>query len=176
MTLYALDGKQPVMPESGNWWVAPNAQIIGNVTFHENASAWFGVVVRGDNDDIVIDENTNIQDNAVLHTDLGFPLSLGKNCVVGHMAMLHGCTIGDNTLIGMGAIVMNGAKIGKNCLIGAQAFVKEGMEVPDNSMVLGQPGKVVKQVSDEVAAFITMNADVYVKNWQRFKSGLVALD
>ncbi len=176
MTFYALDDKTPTTPQSGNWWAAPDAQIIGDVKFEENASIWFGVVARGDNERITIGENSNVQDNSVLHTDMGYPLTIGKDCVVGHLAMLHGCQIDDNSLIGMGAVVMNGAKIGKNCLIGAQAFIKEGMEIPDNSMVLGQPGKIVREVSEEVAQFIHMNAAVYVENWQRFKSGLKPLD
>ncbi len=176
MTFYALEDKRPTTPQSGNWWAAPNAQIIGNVEFKENASAWFGVVARGDNELISIGENSNVQDNCVLHTDPGFPLTIGKDCVVGHMAMLHGCIIDDNSLVGIGAIIMNGARIGKNCLIGAQAFIKEGMEIPDNSMVIGQPGKIVKQVSDEMADFIRLNAEVYVHNWQQFKSKMTVID
>lgn len=172
MTLYALGDVQPVFPDSGNWWSAPDAQVIGNVVFKENASIWFGVVARGDNEPITIGENTNIQDNSVLHTDMGYPLTIGAHCVVGHQAMLHGCTIGDNSLIGIGATILNGAKIGKNCIIGGHAFIAENKEIPDNSMVLGMPGKVVKTIDAATAETIKTAALAYVENWRGFKTGL----
>lgn len=172
MTVYSLGDIAPSLPESGNYWVAPDAQVIGNVTLEENASVWFNAVIRGDNDPIVIGAGTNIQDGAVLHTDIGFPMRLGRNITVGHQAMLHGCTVGDNSLIGIGATVLNGAVIGKNCLIGAHALIGEGKEIPDNSMVLGMPGKVVRQLDENNAAMLKASAEYYVTNWQRFKADL----
>lgn len=172
MTVYALGDKTPTLPESGNYWVAPGAQVLGDVTLMENASVWFNAVIRGDNDPIVIGENSNIQDGAVMHTDVGFPMTLGRDVTVGHQAMLHGCTVGDNSLIGIGATILNGAKIGKNCLIGAHALVGEGKEIPDNSMVLGMPGKVVRQLDENNAAILKASAAYYVTNWQRFKTDL----
>lgn len=172
MTVYSLSDIAPSLPESGNYWVAPDAQVIGNVTLEENASVWFNAVIRGDNDPIVIGAGTNIQDGAVLHTDIGFPMRLGRNITVGHQAMLHGCTVGDNSLIGIGATVLNGAVIGKNCLIGAHALIGEGKEIPDNSMVLGMPGKVVRQLDENNAAMLKASAEYYVTNWQRFKADL----
>lgn len=172
MTVYALGEKKPDLPESGNYWVAPDAQVIGNVKLLENASVWFNAVIRGDNEMITLGEGTNIQDGAVMHTDIGFPMTLGRDVTVGHQAMLHGCTVGDNTLIGIGATVLNGAKIGKNCLIGAHALIGEGKEIPDNSMVLGMPGKVVRQLDENNAAILKASAEYYVKNWQRFKAEL----
>lgn len=172
MTVYALGDKTPNLPDSGNYWVAPDAQVIGNVTLLENASVWFNAVIRGDNEEITIGENSNIQDGAVMHTDIGFPMVIGRDVTVGHQAMLHGCTVGDNTLIGIGATVLNGAKIGKNCLIGAHALIGEGKEIPDNSMVLGMPGKVVRQLDENNAALLKASAEYYVTNWQRFKKDL----
>jgi carbonic anhydrase/acetyltransferase-like protein (isoleucine patch superfamily) len=138
----------------------------------ENASVWFGAVLRGDNDPIVIGENSNVQDGAVMHTDIGCPLTLGDNVTVGHQAMLHGCTVGDNSLIGIGATVLNGAKIGRNCLIGAHALVGEGKEIPDNSMVLGMPGKVVRELGEDNEKMMLLSANIYVENWKRFKETL----
>lgn len=172
MTFYTLGDKSPIVPNTGNWWAAPNAQIIGDVEFKENASVWFGAVLRGDNEPIIIGENSNVQDNSVLHTDPGSPLIIGKNCVIGHQVMLHGCLIGDATLIGMGATILDGAKIGKNCVIGAHALVREKQEIPDNALVIGSPSKVVKQVSEEMSEIIMAGAQGYVKNWQRFKKDL----
>ena len=172
MTVYALGDKTPNLPASGNFWVAPDAQVIGNVTMLENASVWFNAVIRGDNEEIIIGENSNIQDGAVMHTDIGFPMTIGSNVTVGHQAMLHGCTVGDNTLVGIGATVLNGAKIGKNCLIGAHALIGEGKEIPDNSMVLGMPGKVVRELDENNAAMLKASAEYYVSNWQRFKKVL----
>ena len=148
MTVYALGDCTPTFPESGHYWIAPDAQVMGAIILEENASVWFGAVLRGDNEPITIGVNSNVQDGAVMHTDIGFPLMLGRNVTIGHQAMLHGCTVGDNSLIGIGATILNGARIGKNCLIGAHALVGEGKEIPDNSMVLGMPGKIVRELDE----------------------------
>jgi carbonic anhydrase/acetyltransferase-like protein (isoleucine patch superfamily) len=175
MTVYSLDGKTPSLPSEGDYWIAPNASVMGNVILKKNASIWFNVTVRGDNDPIEIGENTNIQDGSVLHTDVGMPLNIGKNVTVGHMVMLHGCTIGDNSLIGIGSIILNGAKIGRNCLIGANSLITEGKEIPDNSMVMGAPGKVVREVSEGQIQMLTGSALHYVENWKRYQKGLTAV-
>jgi carbonic anhydrase/acetyltransferase-like protein (isoleucine patch superfamily) len=175
VTAYALGASNPKLPASGNAWIAPGAHVIGNVTLHENASIWFGAVVRGDVEAITIGENTNVQDGAVLHADYGIPLVLGANITVGHLAMLHGCTIGDNTLVGIGAVILNGAKIGKNCIIGAKALIAEGKEIPDNSMVVGAPGRIIREVSEAQVMGLQASALHYVQNWQRFKSDLKPL-
>eukprot|EP00439_Symbiodinium_sp_Y106_P089710 s1_g2246.t1 len=145
---------------------------MGNVTLLKNASVWFGAVLRGDNEMITIGENSNVQDGSVLHTDPGSPLTLGKNVTVGHKVMLHGCTVGDNSLVGIGSIILNNTKIGKNCLIGANTLIAEGKDIPDNSMVLGAPGKVVRQLTDEQAAGLEFSAAHYVENWQRYARDL----
>lgn len=152
--------------------MADTAAVIGNVILAKNASVWFGAVVRGDNDPIFIGEDSNVQDNAVIHTDLGSPVNIGKGVTIGHQAMLHGCTVGDYSLIGIGATVLNNAKIGKNCLVGAHALIPEGKVIPDNSMVLGAPGKVVKELSAEMIAMLEGSANVYVRNHQMFKAKL----
>ncbi|PHR59254.1 MAG: gamma carbonic anhydrase family protein [Robiginitomaculum sp.] len=168
MPVYALGDLRPDLPEDGKYWIAPDAQVIGRVTLHTNASLWFGVVARGDMDRLTIGENSNIQDGTVLHSDAGFPMTVGKGVTVGHKAMLHGCTIGDNSLIGIGATVLNGAVIGKNCLIGAHALITEGKQIPDNSMVVGAPGKIIREVSTEMAEMLTASAEHYVSNWQNY--------
>ena len=168
--LYELDGvKVDAHPDS---WVAETATVIGNVTIERDASIWWGSVLRGDNDPIVIGEGTNVQDGSVLHADPGFPLTLGRNVTIGHMVMLHGCTIGDGSLIGIGAVVLNGAKIGKRCLIGAKSLITEGKEIPDNSLVMGAPGKVVRTFTPEQAEQMMRNADSYQRNWKRYRDGL----
>ncbi|MEQ9146441.1 MAG: gamma carbonic anhydrase family protein [Parvibaculaceae bacterium] len=176
MPIYALGESKPILPEDGAFWIAPDAQVMGNVTLEHNASVWFGAVLRGDNEMITIGENSNVQDGSVLHTDPGSPLTLGKNVTVGHKVMLHGCTVGDNSLIGIGSIILNNTKIGKNCLIGANTLIAEGKEIPDNSMVLGAPGKVVRQLSEEQAAGLVFSATHYVENWQRYARELKRLD
>ncbi|WP_084419980.1 gamma carbonic anhydrase family protein [Henriciella litoralis] len=176
MALYELDGVKPSTPDTGNYWVAENATVLGNVILRENASIWFNSVVRGDNDPIEIGENSNIQDGCVLHTDHGVPLTIGKNVTVGHMVMLHGCTIADGTLIGIGSTILNRAKIGRNCIIGAHSLIPEGKEIPDNSLVMGSPGKVVRELDEGAAQMIAASSQVYVDNWKRFKSGLVRID
>ncbi len=172
MPIFALDGVAPQFPETFHW-VAPTAVLIGKVVLEENANVWFGSVLRGDNETITVGESSNVQENCVLHTDPGFPLTIGIGCTIGHKAMLHGCTIGDNTLIGMGATILNGAKIGKNCLIGANALVSEGKEIPDNSMVIGMPGKVVRELDEAAVTGLKASALHYVSNAKRFSQGLV---
>jgi carbonic anhydrase/acetyltransferase-like protein (isoleucine patch superfamily) len=172
MTAYKLGEQVPAYPEDGEYWIAPNAVVLGKVILKKNASVWFGAVLRGDNDPITIGENSNVQDNSVLHTDTGSPLTLGANVTVGHMVMLHGCQIGDGALIGIGSIVLNGAKIGKNCLVGANTLIPEGKEFPDNTMILGSPGKVVRELSPEQAARMSFGALHYVENWKRYRAGL----
>ena len=172
MTAYRLGDREPTLPPGGEYWIAPNAVVAGNVILKKNASVWFGAVLRGDNDPITIGENSNVQDNSVLHTDLGSPLTIGANVTVGHMVMLHGCTIGDNTLVGIGSVILNGAKIGKNCLIGANCLITEGKEIPDNSLVMGAPGKVVRELSPEQAAVMAAGSLHYVENWKRYRREL----
>ena len=175
MTAYRLGDREPTLPENGEYWIAPNAVVAGHVILKKNASVWFGAVLRGDNEAITVGENSNVQDNSVLHTDFGSPLTIGSNVTIGHMVMAHGCTIGDGSLIGIGSIILNGAKIGKNCLVGAGALITEGKEFPDGSMILGSPAKVVRELAPEQAARMGAGSLSYVRNWQRFKAGLAAL-
>jgi len=172
MNVYTLGDKTPRLPPEGEYWIAPGAVVVGDVILGRNASVWFAAVVRGDNDPITIGENTNIQDGSVLHSDPGAPLHIGRDVTVGHMAMLHSCIVGDNSLIGIGAVVLSRAKIGKNCIIGAKALIPEGREIPDNSLVVGAPGKVIREVGPEQAAFLTASAQHYVANWKRYVSDL----
>lgn len=162
-----------VQTEGEDYWIAPNAAVIGDVRLGRNVSVWWSATIRGDSDRIDIGENTNIQDGSVLHADPGVPLTIGRNVTVGHMVMLHGCTIGDNSLIGIGSVVLNNARIGSNCLIGANSFIPEGKEIPDNSLVMGAPGKVVRALSDKHAAQIAHGAETYVKKWQRYRDRLI---
>jgi carbonic anhydrase/acetyltransferase-like protein (isoleucine patch superfamily) len=170
MAVYNLGDFRPELPNEDEYWIAPNAVVVGRVILKKNASVWFGATLRGDNDPIIIGENSNIQDGSVLHTDEGSPLVVGDNVTVGHMVMIHSCAIGDNSLIGIGSIVLNGAKIGKNCLIGANCLITEGKEIPDNSLVMGAPGKVVREISPEHARRLASGAQHYVQNWKRFKA------
>lgn len=170
MTLYTLDGVKPKLADDA--WVAPTADVMGNVELGPQSSIWFGAVLRGDNDLIKIGAQSNIQDNSVLHTDQGMPLTLGQGVTVGHKVMLHGCTIGNNCLIGIGATILNGVTIGDNCIIGAHALITEGKTIPDNSMVIGAPGKVVKTLSEAQIGMLKLNAQVYVTNAKRFAKGL----
>lgn len=172
MTVYSLDGKAPKLGEGA--WVAPDANVIGNVTLGAGASVWFGATLRGDNEPMTIGAGTNLQENVVCHSDPGYPLTVGEGCTIGHKAMLHGCTIGDNSLVGMGATVLNGARIGRNCLIGAGALVTEGKEIPDGSVVMGMPGKVVKQLDDAAIEGLRASARHYRENAKRFAGGLKA--
>ena len=175
MAIYELDGEKPEFPADGLFWVADTAAVIGKVKLHTNVSIWYGSVLRGDNELIEINTRSQIQDNATLHTDPGFPLTVGRDCVIGHNVVLHGCTIGDGSLIGMGAIVLNGVKIGANCLVGAGALLTEGKTFPDNSMILGAPAKAVRATDDQMRAMIARAADVYVKRWKRYAAGLKRL-
>jgi len=170
MALYQLDTLSPDVHESA--WVADNAQVMGNVRLAEDSSVWFGVVIRGDTETISVGRGSNIQDNSVLHADMGLPLTIGENVTVGHQVMLHGCTIGDGSLVGIQAVVLNGAKIGKNCLVGAGSLVTEGKEFPDGSMILGSPAKAVRQLSPEQIEGLKMSAKHYVDNARRYKTGL----
>ena len=163
---YDLEDKKP--KNSGENWVAPTATIIGDVTLDKNSSVWFNAVIRGDNENIHVGEGSNVQDGSVLHTDPGCPLRIGKDVTIGHIVMLHGCTIGDNSLIGIGAVILNNAKIGKNCIIGAKALITENKEIPDNSLVVGAPGRVVRKLTDEEIGKITENAKHYQDNWKRY--------
>ena len=170
MAIYELDGLTPQLADSA--WVADSAQVMGAVVLEEDASVWFGVVIRGDTETIRIGRGSNIQDLSVLHADHGMPLTVGENVTVGHQVMLHGCTVGDGSLIGIGAVVLNGAKIGKACLVGAGALVTEGKEFPDGSMILGSPAKVVRQLTPEQIEGLRQSAQHYVDNAQRFRTGL----
>lgn len=172
MPLYAIDGKQPSFADADSNWVAPDATLIGDVRVGRNAGFWFGVVVRGDNEPIIIGDDSNVQEHTVMHTDPGYPLTIGQGCTIGHRALLHGCTIGDNSLIGMGAIVLNGARIGRNSLVGAGALVTEGKEFPDNSLIVGSPAKVIRTLDDAAVAKLHTSAAHYVANGKRFREGL----
>jgi len=170
MALYQLDERAPRLAEGA--WVADSAEVIGTVVLEENASVWFGAVMRGDNETITIGRNSNVQDGTVVHADPGFPVVVGENVTIGHQVMLHGCTIGDGSLVGIGAVILNGAKIGRNCLVGAGALVTEGKEFPDNTMIVGAPAKAVRALSPEQAERLRVGVSNYVSNAQRFRNGL----
>ncbi len=170
MTIYALNDVEPTIDESA--WVAPGCHVIGRVELAAKTSVWFGSTLRGDNEAIVVGEGSNIQENCVLHTDMGYPLTIGAGCTIGHKAMLHGCEIGENTLIGMGATVLNGARIGPNCLIGAGALITEGKVIPEGSLVMGAPGKVVRQLDADQIAALRLSALHYQENAARFARDL----
>lgn len=175
MPLYELDGHAPQTPASGRYWVAPGAHVIGKVVLGEDAGIWFGAVLRGDNEIISVGASTNIQENTMVHTDPGFPATIGSGCTIGHGTIIHGCTIGDNSLVGMGATILNGAKIGRNCLIGANALVTEGKEFPDNSLIVGAPAKAIRTLDDESIEKLKRSAANYAANWKRFSKGLKAI-
>lgn len=175
MALYELDGVAPELPASGRYWIAPSAEVLGRVRLGDDASVWFCAVLRGDTELIRIGPRCNVQDGAVLHTDPGFPLTLGANVTVGHRAVLHGCTVGENSLIGMGAIVLNGARIGKNCLVGAGALISECKEFPDNSLIVGAPGKLIRTLDENAVKNMQRPADFYDGNYRRFAKGLKKL-
>ncbi|NGY04198.1 gamma carbonic anhydrase family protein [Solimonas terrae] len=168
--IYRLGDRVPQF--DGEHWVAPNATVIGSVRCAPGVGIWFNCVLRGDNDDITIGANTNIQEGSVLHTDPGIKLTIGADCTIGHMVMLHGCEIGDNTLIGIGSVVLNRAKIGRNCIVGANALITEGKEFPDNSLIVGSPAKVVRTLDESSAAMLKMQALHYVQNARRFREQL----
>ena len=175
MTLYALGDLTPQLPEDGDVWIAPDANVIGNVILRSGTSVWFGCTMRGDNEPILIGEGSNVQENTVMHTDPGCPLTVGANCTVGHKAMLHGCTVGDGALIGMGATVLNRAVIGAGSLIGAGALITEGKVIPPRSLVMGAPGKVVRQLDDAAVAGLLRSAAHYRDNMRRFRKDLRAV-
>ncbi len=170
MAIYELDGVAPRV--AGSAWVADSAQVMGNVVLEGDSSVWFGAVLRGDTETITLGQGSNIQDGSVLHADVGFPLTVGANVTVGHQVMLHGCTIGDESLIGIGATVLNGARIGRNCLVGAGALVTEGKTFPDGSMILGSPARVVKSLTPEQIEGLRMSARHYIDNAARYRKGL----
>ena len=172
MPIYALGADAPEFAARETNWIAPDANLIVKVKLGRNAGIWFGAVLRGDNEPIEIGEDSNVQEHTVMHTDMGFPLTVGKGCTIGHRAMLHGCTIGDNTLIGMGAIVLNGARIGNNCLVGAGALVTEGKTFPDNSLIVGSPAKPVRELDEKAIELLRWSAAHYVENGKRFIAGL----
>ncbi len=176
MTVYGLDGVSPELPGTGQCWIAPTASVIGQVRLGEDVSVWFGAVLRGDNEPIVVGKRSNIQDLAVIHSDPGFPVTIGAGCTIGHRAILHGCTIGENSLVGMGATILNGATIGRNCLIGAGALIAEGKTIADNCLVVGMPGKVVRTLDDDAVAMLREAADIYVARWKKYRDGLKALN
>jgi len=171
--LYALDEKQPQL--FGRNWVADNAAVIGNVLLREGASVWFGCTVRGDNEPITVGEGSNVQDGSVLHTDVGVPLTIGRDVTIGHQVMLHGCTIGDNTLIGIQSVILNRAKIGKNSIVGAGSLVPEGKSYPDGVLLMGSPAVVKRELTPQEIAFIGLSAKHYVQNAQRYATGLKPL-
>ncbi len=170
MTIYKLGDTAPKISPTA--WIAPDANVIGNVSLEEKTSVWFGCTLRGDNELITVGAGSNVQENCVFHTDVGFPLTIGENCTIGHKVMLHGCTIEENSLIGMGATVLNGAKIGKNCLIGAGALITENKVIPDGSLVMGSPGKVVRTLDEAAIKGLTESAHHYQENAARFASDL----
>jgi len=172
MAIYELDGQQPDLPADGRYWIAGNATLIGRVRLNADASVWFGSVLRGDNEWIELGERSQIQDNATLHTDPGFPIVIGRDCVIGHNVVLHGAKVGDNTLIGMGAILLNGATVGTNSLVGAGALITEGKAFPDHSLIVGAPARVVRTLDERAAAMIRGAADSYVRRWQQYAKGL----
>lgn len=172
MAVYELDGIAPRLPGAGQCWIAPSAAVIGNVTLAEGVGVWFGAVLRGDNEPIVVGRDTNLQEHTVLHTDPGFPLAIGAGCTIGHRAIVHGCTIGDNVLVGMGATVINGANVGDDCLIGAGALIPEGRVIPPGSLVVGIPGHVVRPLTAAEIAGNRASAEHYVAAWRRYAAGL----
>ncbi|MGH6861937.1 MAG: gamma carbonic anhydrase family protein [Phyllobacterium sp.] len=172
MPIFTLDGHAPQFERRESNWIAPDATLIGKIFLGENAGIWFGAVLRGDNEPIHVGRDTNVQEHSIMHTDIGYPLTIGDGCTIGHRALLHGCTIGENTLIGMGAIVLNGARIGKNSLVGAGALVTEGKEFPDNCLIVGSPAKVVRTLDDAAVEKLRGSAAHYVDNARRFMRGL----
>jgi len=175
MTLYALRNWRPELPAAGEYWIAPNASLIGRVRLLKGASIWFGSVLRGDNDWITVGERCNVQDLCIVHADPGMPVVLGSNVSIGHGVVLHGAIVGDNTIIGMGATLLNRAKIGKNSIVGAHALVPEGKEYPDNSLLIGVPAKVVRSIPEEQTGMLTLNAQIYFDRWQRYRQDLTEI-
>jgi len=172
MPLYSLDGQSPTFADEASTWIAPDASVIGNIVIGKDVGIWFGAALRGDTETISIGEGTNVQEHTIMHTDPGFPLTIGAGCTIGHRALLHGCTIGDNSLVGMGAIILNGARIGNNCLVGAGALVTEGKQFPDGSLVVGSPARVVRQLDEQAIAGLRLSAQHYIANQKRFRARL----
>jgi carbonic anhydrase/acetyltransferase-like protein (isoleucine patch superfamily) len=172
MPLYALDDRRPTLPADDRYWVAPDANVIGDVALGEDVGIWFGATLRGDNERITIGAGSNIQEGVIVHTDPGRPVEVGQGCTIGHGAIIHGCSIGDNSLIGMGATILNGAVIGRNCLVGANALVTESKVFPDNSLIVGAPAKLARTLDEAAIEGLKRSAESYVRNWQRFKAGL----
>jgi len=172
MPVYRLGTHRPILPEVGEYWIAPDAHVIGQVTLGRDVGVWFGAVLRGDNESITVGDGTNIQEGAMLHVDPGFPVVVGQGCTIGHHAIVHGCTLGDTVLVGMGATILNGAVIGNNCLVGANALVTEGKVFPEGSLIVGSPAKVVRQLDEAAIAKLRQSAANYVSNWQRFTAEL----
>ena len=172
MPIYELDEKRPDFPASDRYWIAETAVLIGHIRLKPDSSVWWGAVLRGDNEWIELGERSQIQDNSTLHTDPGFPMTIGTNCVIGHNVILHGCTVGDNSLIGMGAILLNGARIGANCLVGAGALVTEGKTFPDNSLIVGAPARAIRTLDDAAIKSIAGDADIYVRRSKQYAAGL----
>jgi carbonic anhydrase/acetyltransferase-like protein (isoleucine patch superfamily) len=176
MPIYALDGRTPSLPAPDRFWIAPDAHVIGAVALGEDVGVWFGAVLRGDNELIRIGARSNIQEGAMLHTDMGFPIEIGEHCTIGHHAILHGCRIGTGSLVGMGATILNGAQIGAHCLVGANALVTEGKEFPDHSLIVGAPARAVRTLDAASAERLRLSAANYVENWRRFARGLTRID
>jgi len=172
LPIYALDDRKPVLPTEGRYWIAPSATLIGDVVIAEDVGIWFGAVLRGDNERLTIGARSNIQEGVTMHTDAGFPGAIGEDCTVGHNAILHSCTIGNGSLIGMGAIVLNGAKIGAHCLVGAGALVTENKTFPDGMLIVGSPAKAVRELDEKTIAALQSSAERYVANWRRYARGL----
>lgn len=172
MPIYRLGDREPQLPAANRYWVAPDANVIGLVTLGDDVGIWFGATLRGDNEPITVGAGSNIQEGVMVHSDPGFPATIGKGCTIGHHAIVHGCSIGDNSLVGMGATILNGAKIGKNCLIGANALVTEGKEFPDNSLIVGSPARAIRTLDDSAIARLRLSAQNYVANWKRFAKEL----
>lgn len=176
MTVYSFNGVAPTLPEGTDFWIAPNAQVMGQVVLGTATSIWFGAVLRGDNEPITVGNGSNIQENATLHTDMGYPVTIGENCTIGHAAIVHGATVGDNSLIGMGATILNGARIGKNCLVGAGALVTEGKEFPDGWLIVGVPAVAKRPLTPEAIAGLTKSAVGYQEKMRMFRDSLQELD
>jgi len=175
MPIYALEGVAPELPADDQYWIAPNAVLIGRVRLKKNVGVWFGAVLRGDNDWITIGENSNIQDNSVIHTDPGQPVEVGANVTVGHNVILHSTIVGDNSLIGMGSTLLNRSRIGRNCIVGANTLIAEGKEFPDGSLIIGAPGRVIRTLKEGELALLQASADVYVANYRRFRDNLTQI-
>lgn len=176
MPIYSLSGVTPKLPPKGRFWVAPGARVIGKVTLHDEVSVWFGAVLRGDNDAIEVGARSNIQDNAMVHVDPGFPVTIGKGCTIGHHAIVHGCSIGNRSLVGMGATVLNGARIGADCLVGANSLVTEGKIFEDGSLIVGAPARAIRKLDAAAIAELGRPTENYLANWRRFAAGLVEIE